>query len=166
MKCNKIVYFDMDGVLCKFRKKFNEEVERNPKIQFPQATYGFFANLEPHLEMVSLYQTLASKFEVHILTAPSYLNPLCYTEKRTWVEKYLGLEAAERMVITGHKHLLRGDYLIDDNSSGKGQDKFQGKLLLVDEENMLDTVAQITLELSNVYDEWYRNGSVYFKIPR
>ena len=37
----KIVYFDMDGVLCQFRKKFNEEIARNPSIKFPQATYGY-----------------------------------------------------------------------------------------------------------------------------
>lgn len=141
----KIVYFDMDGVLCQFRKKFNEEIERNPSIKFPQATYGFFTSLEPHEYMCALYKAFAKNkhFDVHILTAPSYLNPLCYTEKRVWVEKQLGLEAAERMVITGHKHLLKGDYLIDDNFEGKGQDKFNGKLLLVKEDKMSESIFNI-----------------------
>ena len=130
----KIVYFDMDGVLCKFRKRFNEEVKRNPKILYPQATYGFFTNLEPHYIMLGLYKALVKNenFEVHILTAPSYMNPMCYTEKRVWVEKHLGLEAAESMIISGYKHLLKGDYLIDDNVTGKGQDKFEGKLYVGD----------------------------------
>jgi len=150
----KIVYFDMDGVLCQFRKKFNEEIERNPKIQFPQATYGFFANLEPHTHMVFLYKALENNanFDVHILTAPSYINPLCYTEKRVWVEKHLGLEAAEKMVITGYKNLLKGDYLIDDNESGKGQDKFEGKLLIVDENDMNSSIANILVTLKEDLD--------------
>ena len=150
----KIVYFDMDGVLCQFRKKHKEEIERNPAIKFPQATYGFFESLEPHDYMCALYKALHKNehFDVHILTAPSYLNPLCYTEKRVWVEKHLGLEAAERMIITGHKHLLKGDYLIDDNASGKGQDMFQGKLLLVNEKEIGQSIVEILETLRNDLD--------------
>ena len=47
------------------------------------------------------------------------------------------------MIISGYKHLLKGDYLIDDNVTGKGQDKFEGKLLLVDEDNMNQSVNDI-----------------------
>jgi len=150
----KIVYVDMDGVLCQFKKKFYEEIIINPSIKFPQATYGFFANLEPHELMVALYKSLAEQktLDVHILTAPSYLNPLCYTEKRVWVEKHLGLEAAERMIISGYKHLLKGDYLIDDNSSGKGQDKFEGQLLLVEESHMKTSVLEIAIKLRQDLD--------------
>lgn len=150
----KVVYFDMDGVLCKFEKKFKEEIERNPKIQFPQATYGFFESLEPHEYMCALYKALHMNqyFDVHILTAPSYLNPMCYTGKRVWVEKHLGLEAAERMVITGHKHLLKGDYLIFDNASGKGQDKFEGKLILVNESDIGGSIINILETLRNDLD--------------
>jgi len=145
----------MDGVLCKFRKKHAEEIERNPSIAYPQATYGFFAELEPHDMMVALYKTLekSNLYEVHILTAPSYLNPLCYTEKRVWVEKHLGLKAAEAMIISGHKNLLKGDYLIDDNSKGKGQDGFEGSLLLVDEDNMQESFLDILLRLQDHLDK-------------
>ena len=51
------------------------------------------------------------------------------SEKRVWVEKYLGMEAAQKMIICGFKDLLVGDYLIDDNISGKGQDGFKGHLI-------------------------------------
>jgi len=150
----KIVYFDMDGVLCQFRKRFKEEIKRNPTIKFPQATYGFFTSLEPHLTMGALYKALdkQEKLQVHILTAPSYLNPLCYTEKRVWVEKYFGLEAAEKMIISGYKNLLKGDYLIDDCPSGKGQDKFEGKLLLVDEDKMGESIISILTTIKEDLD--------------
>ncbi|MCP4521017.1 MAG: hypothetical protein GY827_04875 [Cytophagales bacterium] len=148
----RIVYFDMDGVLCKFKKKYDEELKRNHSIKYPQATYGFFTSLEPHHIMIGLYKALEknSNFEVHILTAPSIHNPLCYTEKRVWVEKHLGMDAVQRMVITQHKNLLKGDYLIDDHSTGRGQDKFEGKLLLVDEDNMNETVNNI---INTIKDE-------------
>jgi 5'(3')-deoxyribonucleotidase len=151
----KIVYFDMDGVLCQYTKRFNEELERNPKIQFPQATYGFFVNLEPHDMMVALYKALEKNeyYEVYILTAPSYLNPLCYTEKRVWVENHIGLKAAQSMIISGYKNLLKGDYLIDDNIIGRGQDQFEGKLLHVDEDNIKESLFSILIELRENLEE-------------
>ena len=141
----KTVYFDMDGVLCQFKKKYIEMKDKNPGTEYPQSVYGFFTELEQHDIMIALYKALSKSklLDVHILTAPSYMNPLCYTEKRVWVEKHLGLEAAERMIISGYKDLLIGDYLIDDNSYGKGQDKFTGKLLLVHESDISSSVFDI-----------------------
>jgi len=52
-----------------------------------------FVNLETHYEIVEIYRSLINNPQVnlHILTAPSYMNPMWYTEKRLWVEKHLGL---------------------------------------------------------------------------
>jgi 5'-nucleotidase len=68
--------------------------------------------------------------DVHILTAPSIYNPLCYTEKRLWVEDHLGFDAVNRLIIAPDKSLLRGDVLIDDQAEGRGQDCFKGSLML------------------------------------
>ena len=69
------------------------------------------------------------QFLVYILTAPSLQNPLCYTEKRVWVEKHLGFDLVERLIISPNKGLNKGHYLIDDHIVGKGQDTFEGVLL-------------------------------------
>lgn len=66
---------------------------------------------------------------MYILATPSLQNPLCYTEKRVWVEKYLGFDMVERLIISPNKGLNKGDYLIDDHITGKGQDTFEGVLL-------------------------------------
>ncbi|MGB1457883.1 hypothetical protein [Spongiibacter marinus] len=66
--------------------------------------------------------------DVYILTAPSVDNSHCYSEKRDWVEKYLGLSVVENLTISPHKNLNDGHYLIDDMASGKGQDQFKGSL--------------------------------------
>ena len=64
-----------------------------------------------------------------ILTAPSIKNSHCYSEKRDWVEKYLGSEIVERLIISAHKGLNKGHFLIDDNIDGKGQEYFEGEII-------------------------------------
>ena len=54
---------------------------------------------------------------------------MSYTEKRVWVEKHLGLEFVERLIICPDKSLLKGNYLIDDLATGRGQENFEGQLI-------------------------------------
>lgn len=108
----KRVYVDMDGVLCDYWKRFYEL--QNGYIKLPQTTYGFYTSLEPIEGAIETYKWLEEHFDVWILTRPSYQNPLCYTEKRVWVEENLGIKAAQRTIICWNKGLLKGDYLIDD----------------------------------------------------
>ena len=58
------------------------------------------------------------------------MNPLSYTEKRLWIEKYFGLEWCKKLILAYDKSLLKGDYLIDD-SVGKGQLEFEGELIQI-----------------------------------
>lgn len=127
----KIIYIDMDDVLCNFSKAHKKALAENPAIGFPQSQYGFFRKLEPIEGAIDAvdYLLKQEKFDVYILTAPSIYNPSCYTEKREWVEEYLGMEMVKRLIISPHKGLNKGDYLIDDHVSGKGQEKFEGELI-------------------------------------
>lgn len=121
----------MDDVLCDYTTCHKEAVSQNPKIPYPQSQYGFFRNLRPikgSLEATK-YLNSQSIFDVYILTAPSIKNPLCYIEKRLWIEDYLGLEMVKKFIISPNKGLNKGDYLIDDNLSGRGQENFAGKLI-------------------------------------
>jgi 5'-nucleotidase len=70
----------------------------------------------------------SDRYVPYMLTAPSTKNPLCYTEKRVWVERYLGMRFVERLIICPNKALLIGDILIDDQASGRGQEAFTGTL--------------------------------------
>lgn len=122
----------MDGVLCDYAARHAEVKAAQPDIDYPQSRYGFFANLDPIEGAIEGVKALIASpdFDPYILTAPSYINPLCYTEKRVWIEKYLGLKFCRRIIISSHKNFLQGDYLIDDRSSGHGQDQFGGELIL------------------------------------
>lgn len=128
---NKLIYLDMDDVLCQYTKAHREALLENPKIQYPQSQYGFFRNLEPMKDAIFAvnYLRQQSIFDVYILTAPSVKNPLCYTEKRLWIEDHLGFEMVERLIISPNKGLSMGDYLIDDHKTGRGQENFKGELL-------------------------------------
>ena len=109
-----IVYVDMDGVLCDYMRSHRAIKAKSPLIVFPQMVYGMFRDLEPMEGAIESYRWLHENFETYILTRPSVKNPSCYTEKREWVEKHLGLEICENLILNPHKGLMRGDYLIDD----------------------------------------------------
>ena len=130
----------MDDVLCDFSESYKKSLHDNPKIKYPQSQYGFFRNLKPIVGGVNAVKYLQEQelFDVYILTAPSVRNPLCYTEKRLWIEDYLGMKMVKRLIITPNKGLNRGDYLIDDYDSGKGQENFEGELLKFGSKDYMD----------------------------
>jgi len=126
-----IVYVDMDDVICDYTKFYQEAKKQRPEIIYPQSIYGFFSNLKPIDGAIETIIALkqSKDYEVYILTAPSIYNPLCYTEKRVWVEKWLGYDFVHRLIISPNKGLLIGDFLIDDHIEGNGQENFQGKII-------------------------------------
>lgn len=124
----------MDDVLCDYKGAFIHAVRTNPAIQFPQATYGFYTSLTPIPGAIDAVNELRKHYEVYIATRPSFMNPMCYLEKRVWTEKHFGLEFCKNLALTPNKNLLIGDYLIDDmlwtGFRGEqilfGSDKFPG----------------------------------------
>lgn len=122
------IYVDMDDTLCDFKGAYYRYSQTHPDIKFPQSIPNFFCELAPLPDAIETFQWLSAQpqFDVFILTAPSVKNPLCYTEKRLWIEDHLGFEATKQLVISRHKHLQKGHYLIDDQVTGRGQDQFEG----------------------------------------
>ncbi|MEE9581139.1 MAG: hypothetical protein V3V74_07485 [Nitrosomonadaceae bacterium] len=127
----KIVYVDMDDTICDFTAAFDRALSDNPAIKYPQSQYGFFENLVPIDGAIEAVHKInqSDKYDVHILTAPSLRNPLCYTGKRVWVEKHLGYDFVQRLIISPDKSLLKGSFLVDDWISGRGQEDFEGQLI-------------------------------------
>ncbi len=127
----KLLIVDMDNTLCDYKKGFRHHSNQYPSLKFPQSQPGLYISLEPFSGALETYRWLHNHpcAEVFILTAPSIKNPHSYSEKRLWVENHLGMEVVERLIISPHKGLNRGDYLIDDCDSGKGQERFEGALI-------------------------------------
>ena len=102
----------MDDVLCNYTELYHERLDAEPNIKYPQSQYGFFRKLQPKKGGINGLNFLKSQdiFDVYILTAPSIRNPLCYMEKREWVEEKLGLDMVNRLIITPNKGLNKGDH--------------------------------------------------------
>jgi len=124
----KIVYVDMDGVLADFMSAVEEHPEYAQYLETDSVDTipGIFEDLKPITGAVEAFNKLASIYDVYILSTAPWDNPDAWTHKRKWVEKYLGEFAYKKLTLSHHKHLLMGDYLIDDRPNN-GADKFTGE---------------------------------------
>lgn len=111
-----IVYIDMDGVLVQ-KDEVNFKEERLKK--------DFFLDKNPIINAVESFQFLAQHCEVYILSTPVWDNEFCWTEKRLWVDKHLGIMARKKLILTHNKALNEGKLLIDDSLDHGVQD-FKG----------------------------------------
>lgn len=114
IKRKKILLIDQDNVMADFNTAVDEAKIKTPGIEFPQCQYKFFENLEPIRGAIPSINKLSKYYDIIFLTRPSVRNPLCYTEKRMWIEYHFNLGMCYRLVICYDKTGQKGDYLIDD----------------------------------------------------
>jgi 5'(3')-deoxyribonucleotidase len=126
----KIVYFDMDGVLVDFDSgiaKLDAETKEKFKGQYDNVP-GIFDTMDPFLEMVAFFELLSQdpRYDCYLLSTPPWSAPSSWGDKGRWVKRYLP-SATKRLILSHHKHLNRGDYLIDDSLHNK--EGFKGKFI-------------------------------------
>ena len=120
------IYIDMDGVICDFKGLYTTMRNKVPTLKFPQSNREFWTNLKPIKGAIEAVNKLRGLHDVYILSAPSVRNPSSYSGKRIWIENYFDMDMVNKLILCNHKGLLSGDYLIDDNLKGKGQEDFKG----------------------------------------
>ena len=139
-----IIYIDMDNVLVDFPSaiplisKITLEKYDNHADNVP----GIFSLMKPIKGAIEAYRYLAEHFDVYILslsTAP-WDNPSSWSDKLLWVKQYLGDVAYKRLILSHHKELNRGDFLIDDREKN-GASEFQGTLVRYGSEEFPDWEA-------------------------
>ena len=124
----KTLYIDMDNVLVDFptgiarisdaqRNEFEERLDEVP---------GIFSLMEPMEGAVDSFHKLAYKYDTYILSTAPWENHTAWSDKLIWVKKYLGTPAYKRLILSHHKNLNSGDYLIDDRLRN-GAEKFKGE---------------------------------------
>lgn len=90
---------------------------------------GIFALMAPNYKAIESFNLLCDHFDVYILSTAPWNNPSAWSDKLLWVVQHLGKTAYKRLILTHHKNLNAGDYLIDDRTKN-GADRFAGEHVL------------------------------------
>ncbi|MCR4765468.1 MAG: esterase [Bacteroidaceae bacterium] len=80
---------------------------------------------EPMPTAVKAFQKLSAVYDTYILASVPYNHPDAWGEQVRWVEKWLGVAAYNRLILSNHKNLSYGDYLIDAYDTA-GASSFMG----------------------------------------
>ncbi|MBR5456481.1 MAG: hypothetical protein IKU76_05985 [Bacteroidaceae bacterium] len=122
------LYFDMDGVLVDFASgvaKLSEETKKEYEGRIDEVP-GLFALMEPMPGAIEAVQLLAKHYDVYILSTSPWGNTTAASDKIEWVKKHMNGVFHKRVILTHHKELLMGDFLIDDRGKN-GTSEFQGE---------------------------------------
>ena len=118
----------MDNVLVDFKTGIDRISSYNKKEY--EGRYDevpdIFSLMDPMEGAIDSYNKLSSQYDTYILSTSPWNNPSAWQDKILWVKKYLEKSAYKRLILSHHKNLNRGDYLIDDRLKN-GADKFIGE---------------------------------------
>lgn len=124
----KILYLDMDNVLV----DFESALIRQPSdvlVEF-EGRYDeipdIFATMLPMPMATTAFDILAEHFDTYILSTAPWENDTAWSAKLNWVKDYLGPMAYKRLILTHHKNLNAGHFLVDDRLKN-GAAEFRGQ---------------------------------------
>jgi 5'-nucleotidase len=119
------IFVDMDGVVADFESKATIEAAKM-QLTFQQFAEqkqyryidGFYRDLPliPGAKEAILELDACGKYEINFLSAPSWGNESCFTDKRIWTNENFGARFEKRMDLSFHKGHYLGHYLIDDRT--------------------------------------------------
>jgi len=87
---------------------------------------GIFSLMDPLEGAIEAFHQLSAKYDTYILSTAPWENHTAWSDKLIWVKKHLGEPAYKRLILSHHKNLNAGDYLIDDRLKN-GADRFAGE---------------------------------------
>lgn len=135
----KRVFVDMDNVLVDFESglaQVSEEEKKEYEGRLDEIP-GLFGLMKPIPGSIEAMHELQKQYDLFILSTAPWKNPSAWSDKVTWVTKYLDDVFHKRMVITHRKDLCQGDYLIDDRGKN-GTSEFAGEWIKFGSEKFPD----------------------------
>lgn len=124
----KILYVDMDNVLVDFPQALSglsPETLREFEDRLDEVP-GIFSTMPPVPYAIESFNELASVFDTYILSTAPWLNPSAWSDKLLWVQRHLGERAYKRLILSHHKNLNHGHFLVDDRTKN-GAEHFAGE---------------------------------------
>ncbi len=128
----KIVYVDMDGVLVDFVSGLEQvhPATRSEYEDHEDDIPGVFALMKPMDGAIEAFTLISEHYDTYILSTAPWHNPTAWQDKLEWVHRYLGIgegsPAYKRLILSHHKNLPHGDFLIDDRTA-HGVPQFVGE---------------------------------------
>lgn len=126
----KRVYVDLDGVLVDLIGQMHLELAESTQefedpIDLIDHSETIFRNAQPIAGAIDAIRELEKHYDVYILSTAPWNNVHAWTQKRLWVDQYLP-SMHKKLILTHHKNLVKGDYLIDDRLKN-GAAEFEGE---------------------------------------
>ena len=133
----------MDNVLVDFPSgisKLSQEVINEYESNLDEVP-NIFSLMEPLEGAIGSFKILSQRYDTYILSTAPWKNSSAWSDKVKWVQKYLGESAYKRLILTHHKNLNHGDYLIDDRT----------KMVQVSLKGNLFNLEQINFQIGKVF---------------
>ena len=149
----KTVYIDMDNVLVNFQTGI-DRLPVNIKQEYDgrlDDVPGIFGLMEPMTGAIDAVKNLNEYFDLYVLSTAPWRNTSAWSDKAVWIQKYFGSEQDslfyKRLIMSHHKNLNKGDFLIDDRENNGAKD-FEGELMLFGSERFKDwrTVTEYLMD--------------------
>ena len=98
---------------------------------------GIFGLMDPIEGAIESYEKLSLRYDTYILSTSPWGNDSAASDKVRWVKKYLGEAAYKRLILSHHKNLNKGHYIIDDRTKN-GVEHFEGEHIHFGQEPYMD----------------------------
>ncbi len=133
----------MDNVLVDFKTgidKLNDELKNEYEGNLDDVP-GIFGLMGPMPGAIESVVVLSQYFDIYALSTAPWKNPSAWSDKIKWIQKHFG-EGKDsifykRLIISHHKNLNKGDFLIDDREKN-GAKEFDGELIQFGSERFSD----------------------------
>ena len=155
-----VLYIDMDNTLVDFVSAFPRVgVAAMEEYQDKDDIPGIFALMEPMPGAIEAVYTLSKRYDIYVLSTAPWANPTAWSDKLNWIKRHFGTREDsvlyKRLILSHHKNLNRGAYLVDDRPHARGADSFSGTVLAFGSTEFPDWATVVAhLMAANVEESW------------
>ena len=147
----------MDNVLVDFQSgidQLSKEIKQEYEGHLDDVP-GIFSLMKLMPGAIKAVKVLSKHFDLYVLSTAPWKNPSAWIDKVKWIQKYFGDDKNsifyKRLIITHHKNLNKGDFLIDDRDK-HGVKEFTGEWIYFGSEKFPDWES-VTSYLLNVAEK-------------